>query len=66
MGRKGEIMKQEGYHGSEFVTCRRCVQLGVYPDRAIVGVVGKTVGGDDVLSCGHVQDPGNKIQKGLK
>lgn len=57
-------MQNEGlYQGSAFVTCRRCVQLGIYPDRAIVAVVGATVEGDDCLSCGHVQDPGDKVQK---
>lgn len=58
-------MRDEGhYTGTEsFVTCRRCVQLGIYPCRAIVAIVGQTVGGDDCLSCGHVQDSGRGNRK---
>lgn len=54
-------MRDEGQSFQPMVTCRRCVQLGIAPCRAIVAVVGWTVGGDEALSCGHVQEYFGKL-----
>jgi hypothetical protein len=44
------------YQGREFVTCRRCQQLGIY--NAIQVKQGETLSGMEILACGHQQDNG--------
>lgn len=43
--------------------CRRCLQLGIWIDRAIQPVVGLTGDGDHILGCGHHQESGDRSSR---
>lgn len=47
--------RTDRYEGYEFRDCRRCLILGIHPIQAVKPVVGVTVGGDEILSCNHIQ-----------
>ena len=53
-------MSEYRYEGFTHTPCRRCLQLGIWVDRAIQPIVGLTGEGDDILLCGHTQDAGDR------